>query len=418
MKYRSNLTKRLIVLVIIFLCGIANNYGQQQFKIYESELRAKIEGYWLGQLVGNYMGFPFEFIYSEQSCPILIDRYYNVNNIPPDFNINTDRRGNVHILCEALGGAWTDDDTDIEFVTLHAVEKYGLDINYEQITESWKTHINRFIWGSNSKARELMDEGLIAPHTGKKENNPFWMFIDPQLVNEIWSVFYPGMIEKAVERAKWGAHITNDDWGTHPTIFYAALISGAFIYDDIDMLYDMGMESLPADSPFLPALKDVKTFHEEYPDDWRRAREMIYQKYYHYPDDVGPYTDISAIINGLFGAMAILYGEGDFVKTVGIATSAGLDCDNQAATSGALLGVLKGSGAIPEHLTTDMGAGKIWDTPFNNTYINFSRDNLPGITPISDIVDRILSISVTAIMENGGERFGSGENTYYLISQQ
>ena len=34
-----------------------------------------------------------------------------------------DIRGHVPIFCHALRGAFSDDDTDIEFVTLHAVEK-------------------------------------------------------------------------------------------------------------------------------------------------------------------------------------------------------------------------------------------------------------------------------------------------------
>ena len=49
--------------------------------------------------------------------------------------------------------------------------------------------------------------------------------------------------------------------------------------------------------------------------------------------------------------MAILYGNGDFMKTVGIAVSAGYDCDNQAATVGGLMGVIHGSKAIPDELT-------------------------------------------------------------------
>ena len=51
---------------------------------------------------------------------------------------DNDRRGYTNIMAHAMGGAWTDDDTDVEFVTLHAVEKYGLNINYEQITQMWK----------------------------------------------------------------------------------------------------------------------------------------------------------------------------------------------------------------------------------------------------------------------------------------
>lgn len=414
---RRIVSMHMILGILIFGAGHTGLLARDRLTISESDLREKIEGYWIGQLVGNYMGFPFEWMYFEEACPVLVDRYYNVANIPEGLKINRDRRGHVQILCETMGGAWTDDDTDIEFVTLHAVEKYGLDITYPEIGEAWKTHINRFIWGSNQRARLLMDEGLVPPATGSKKHNPYWMQIDPQLVNEIWSVFYPGMVDKAVERADWGAHITNDDWGTHPTRFYAALYSAAFVEDDIATLYDIGIRALPEGSPFLPGLQDVKRWHSEYPD-WRNTRDLIYRKYYKYPEDVDPHNDVSVIINGLFGAMAILYGEGDFIKTTGIAVSAGLDCDNQAATCAGFIGVLKGSGAIPEHLTTDTGAGKLWEKPFNNTYVNFSRDHLPNVTPIDEIVDRIMAVAVTAIMENGGERIEREGKVYYLISEQ
>ena len=70
----------------------------------------------------------------------------------------------------------------------------------------WKTHINDFIWVANREARNLMDQGLVAPDTGRKQNNRHWFQIDPQLVNEIWSVFYPGMTEHAARRAVGSLH--------------------------------------------------------------------------------------------------------------------------------------------------------------------------------------------------------------------
>ena len=56
-------------------------------------------------------------------------------------------------MIDAFWGAFADDDTDIEFVTLHAVEQYGLDLNYVEITKEWKEHINRKIWVANRTAR-------------------------------------------------------------------------------------------------------------------------------------------------------------------------------------------------------------------------------------------------------------------------
>ncbi len=390
--------------------------SQEYRNISQKELRSKIEGYWLGQLVGNYMGFPFEFVFSEEPAPVFVDRYYNVTDSAGIKMNHTDRRGNVNIFADALGGAWSDDDSDIEFVTLHAVEEHGLDITYEDITDAWKKHINRFIWVSNRKARDLMEEGLIAPETGKKENNPYWFAIDPQLVNEIWSAFYPGMVKQAVARAEWSARITSDDWGTHPTMFYAALYSAAFFESDIDKLYTIGMSYIPDSSPFKQGLRDVRKWHGAHKD-WKVTRELIKNNYFKYPEVVeNPwYHEVSAMVNGLCGAMAILYGEGDFIKTTGIAVSAGYDCDNQGATCAGFIGVLNGASTIPKELTHNMGYNDTWEQPFNNQYINYSRDGLPNLTYISDIIDRIMAVAEKAILTNGGKKIVVDGETIYQV---
>jgi len=261
-----------------------------------------------------------------------------------------------------------------------------------------------------------MEDGLVAPETGKKENNPYWFAIDPQLVNEIWSAFYPAMPEKAVARAEWSAKITSDDWGTHPTMFYAALYSAAFYEKDISKLYELAMDFIPKDSPFYKGLQDVKKWHNENPD-WKTTRELIKNNYLKYPKLVEDpwYHEVSAIVNGLCGAMAILYGEGDFIKTTGIAVSAGYDCDNQGATCAGFIGVLNGSDCIPKALTHEMGYNDTWTEPFNNQYINYSRDELPNLTLISDIIDRILAISEKAILENGGDKIEKNGEISYKI---
>jgi len=58
---------------------------------------------------------------------------------------------------------------------------------------------------------------------------------------------------------------------------------------------------------------------------------------------------------------------------------------------------------------------KNWELPFNDIYINYSRDNLPNYNRISDIVNRILAITEQAIIENGGEKFEQAGKTMYKI---
>lgn len=410
---------RFLVVVWIAAVGLR---GEERI-ISHDELMDKLSAFWIGQILGNYIGFPFENLYIEEPIPVLVDRVYTANyDGDPELKLNrNDRRGHIPIMCGAVKGAFSDDDTDIEFVTLHAVEKYGLDITYPEITGMWKAHINDYIWVANREARDLMDQGLMAPDTGRKENNKHWFQIDPQLVNEIWSAFYPGMTKQAGRRALWGARITNDSWGTHPTIAYGVMISAAFFEKDVQKLVEMAMEAVPNEGPFAEGMRDVVKWHNEHRN-WRDTRKKIHEKYYKYKKGTytAPVSPVSSLVNGLTGVMAILYGEGDYMKTVGIATSAGYDCDNQAATCGGLIGVLNGfsgMGDAAKQITLSLPSRGSWTVPFNNRYVNISRDGLPLRTPISDIVDRIAAIAKVAILDNGGRmEMRDGKPVYIVAS--
>jgi hypothetical protein len=80
-----------------------------------------------------------------------------------------------------------------------------------------------------------------------------------------------------------------------------------------------------------------------------------------------------------------------------------------------LIGVIHGASEIPSRLTLGLSDKPSWKVPFNDTYINFTRDDLPPFSKISDIVNRILAIAENAIIENGGKKITEGNNVYYLI---
>jgi ADP-ribosylglycohydrolase len=411
----GSIKMKLIVSISILVIASHLSFSQSR-TISKDELRDKIAGYWIGQCVGNYMGFPFEGTYLENAVPVFVDRYYQFSDDSSLLINRNDMRGYCPLMVNWLEGAFSDDDTDIEFVTLFALEKYGLDISYEEITEMWKKHINRKIWCANRTARNLMEKGLFPPETGNKKYNENWYQIDPQLVNEIWGLVYPGMINKSAEWAEWGARITNDDWGTHPAVAYAIMYSAALFETNVEKLVKLAQQRLPKDSPFSEGVSDVLNWHNQNPD-WRVTRKLIFNKYYRYKKNgyEAPVSDVNSLANGLFGIMAILYGGGDFVQTTGIAVSAGLDCDNQAATCAGLIGVMYGASAIPKRLTLGMYGKAVWEKAFNDTYINFTRDNLPAYNRISDIVERILALSETAIVSGGGKISIENGQTVYTI---
>ena len=77
-----------------------------------------------------------------------------------------------------------------------------------------------------------------------KTYNPHWFQIDPQLVNEIWAVTAPGMVDYAATKSDWAARITKDGWGIEPTIHYGAMYAAAFFEPDINKLIDIGLGAL------------------------------------------------------------------------------------------------------------------------------------------------------------------------------
>jgi len=412
---------RLWLCMIWILLFSVPSFCQQVRHIPKSVLTDKLHGFWVGQMLGNFIGRPFEHRYVETPMPILVTKIYSFEDaLERDLLANDNHAGGyIPILAGVLDGAFSDDDTDIEIVTLHAVEKYGLTLTYEEITEAWTTHINGFIWAANREARTLMDSGIFPPDTGKRKFNKHWYKIDAQLTNEIWSAFFPGMISNATERAEWGASITNDGWAIHPTIVYSAMISAAFFESDVRALVNIGLDAIPTDSPVAMGIRDLLEWHYVH-SDWRKTRKLLHEKYYQFQTSEYslPVHPVSALINGLSGIMAVLYGEGDFLKTVSIATSAGYDCDNQAATSGGLMGVMSGITGMSDQvigLTKTLPAWKSWDSPFNDTYVNITRDQLPSRMKISSIVDRTVDIAEKAIVRNGGRISTQNGRVFYSI---
>jgi len=344
----------------------------------------KVYASWLAQCVGNMYGLSHEFKYNDEP------RTEPIEGWMPDA-LKRIREAN---------GAFSDDDTDIEYVDLFCMEKYGPEPTYEQLAEFWKRHINRFIWCANRSARKLMRQDYLPPLTGRRGLNPNWYQIDPQLVCEIWAVTAPGMLEYAAAKADWAAKVTNDDYGTHPTIWYNVMYSAAFFETDVEKLCQIGYDHLPTDSVFRTTIDEVRRWKAEFGDDWVAVRKKIKAKYFDrggLPEEILA-GKISALLNGALGVLALLYGEGDFEKTMNYACMAGYDADNQCATLAGLIGIMKGSAAIPRKYTHILDG---WTEPLNDFYKNRTRDELPD-GKITDIARRTAAMGQKLVCQTGG----------------
>lgn len=190
---------------VLFLVFAADVFAAPKtLKIAVADYQAKVYASWLGQCIGNVYGLPHENRYIQSPGP---------ETFPYGYGRNAQR-------LKTTNGVFSDDDTDIEYMYLLAIEKYGIEPTLEQLASSWKHHVRDRVWLANRAALAALHYGYTPPVSGSRLLNPHWFQIDPQLINEIWAVTAPGMVSYAAAKSGWAARIMDDGWGIEPTIHY------------------------------------------------------------------------------------------------------------------------------------------------------------------------------------------------------
>jgi hypothetical protein len=368
------------ILVICSLCGIT--FGAT-IRMPAEVLRDKIRGGLLGQILGDLNGLPHEMKYIAEP-------------------------GNVTGYTPSLPqGAWTDDDTDFEWVYIKVMQDEDcLLLSPQRISRLWKERINKRIWCSNQYARQLMGLGIDPPLTGNAVFNPWADFnISGQFLCETFGLIAPAMPQKAAQIGLNYTRVAIDGEPAQTTQLFTSMIALAFVQDDIDALLDDGLVAIDPDSAIARIVRNVRDWHKKYPDDWRMTRRLLREKYSKYNgamrDRNGYELNTGSII------AALLYGEGDFVKTLTLAFSFGWDADCNAATAGTIVGVLKGCRWM-------MAQG--W--PIVDRYKNTTRENMPSDETITSFADRLIDLAEKVIVEQSGARTTEGGRIMYQIHVQ
>lgn len=371
---------------LALICCVGNVSAQSPpLRLSVAEYSNKVLGSWLGQCIGNIYGLPHENRYIDTPGPERFPYGYG---------------SNLKSL-EKSEGAFSDDDTDIEYMYLLAMEKFGPEPSLAQLAAMWKHHVRERVWLANRGALAAMHHGYTPPITGDRRFNPHWFQIDPQLINEIWAVTAPGMVKYASAKSGWAAHIMDDDWGVEPTVFYGAMYSAAFFESDVDRLIDIGVANLRTGSRFAKTVDEMRGLHRQYPQDWKAARQKMAERYYH-AEPLETRTIWNANLNAAAGVLAMLYGNGDFQRTLDLSCAMGFDADNQAATIAGLLGIIHGADKLPDALLYPLPKAG-WQKPFNDRYKNVTRYDMPDAS-LEDLARRMAAQGERIILANGGRK--------------
>lgn len=302
----------------------------------------KVLGCWIGKNIGGTLGMPFEL-------------KRQINNV-------------TFYTQELSGEPLPNDDLDLQLIWLKCLEDRGLMLNARDLGEYWLTFESANC-SSYGICKANMAQGWQPPLSGTvgnptRHSNAAW------IRSEIWACICPGRPDLAVQYCyEDGIVDKGNGEGTYAEYFTGAMEAAAFVISDFRKLIEIGLSYIPKDCETYRA---VKTAIECYDSgmDWIECRDTILERHrgscfcgnlaYCSQRDIdkglhtgkigyeGPST-IAILVAGM------LYGEGDFEKTICITTNMGEDTDCTAGTAGALFGLIYGYDKIPQKWIEPIG---------------------------------------------------------------
>ena len=349
--------------------GLSRATPPETRRLAQEVLEDKIRGGWAGQMIGVSFGAPTEFT-------------SNGRIIEGDLPAWSPER---------VANAIDQDDLYVEMTFAEVMDRVGLDATSEQYGEAFRQSEYN-LWHANAGARRLLAQGVKAPLSGHPTRNVHANDIDFQIEADFIGLMTPGLPQAARTFCERVGRVMNHGDGLYGGMFVTGMYAGAFFETDPRRVVEAGLAGLPPDSGYARILSDVLEWHREDPGDWRRTWHRLQDRWDREdacPDGSLRPFNIDARLNGAYIALGLLYGGGDFARTLEITTRAGQDSDCNPSSAVGVLGVMLGYRRIPE--VWRAGIPALGDRKFAYTSYSFE-----------DIVDSSLRRARQVIEREGG----------------
>ncbi len=359
--------RKIIFLIPAFFIFVMMSCTKQNLKTLSIiQLQDKIAGGWAGKMIGVAYGDPTEFRARGET-------YEQELKWKPSFVEESLRQ----------------DDIYVQLSFMMTMDKYGINAPAEKFAESFATAGYR-LWHANVQGRKNYFDGIMPPESGSPEYNLHADDIDFQIEADYIGFMCPGMPGTAVNIADKVGRIMNYGDGLYGGMFVAALYSSAFFETNIPKIINQALLSIPAESDYAKCIRDVVGLYAEYPSDWRTAWKELEKKWGEVDicGALDPFN-IDAKLNGAYIVMGLLYGEGDFAKTMEVSIRCGQDSDCNPSNAAAVIGVITGLSGIPDKWKSGI-------EPIADSLIIFTNYSF------NTAVENTLKYAKKLIQENGG----------------
>lgn len=347
---------------------------QRLWKGDADELRRRLHGAWLGRCIGCCLGKPVEGLtrreieaYARAAGDFPITTYLPLLDPLPDgvSHLHESAGYSAAGLFDAMP---RDDDIDWTILGLSMLESHGDRLDTSDVAVAWLDSLpfTQTFTAERAAYRNLL-QGFVPPATATHDN-PYREWIGALIRADIFGYVHPGRPAAAARLAIVDARISHVGNGIYGEMWAAALVASAFTETDMLGAVAAANAFVPSGSRLHAALsRTVQLYETGAP--WGDAINIL-------ESELGHYDWVHTINNAAHITAALLWGDGDFTKTVSLVVQSGCDTDSTGATAGSVFGAMHGVDAIPRNLAE----------PLNNCVRSAIR-GFDRIT-ISELVER------------------------------
>lgn len=315
-----------------------------------AQWRDKLQGAWIGRISGCLLGKPLEGIRYEN----LQDVLKTTDNYPMSRYITSDQFTDE--LCARSAwplrerGCWAnelhgiepiDDDTNYPVLALRIMQNYGWDFRPADVLEAWMTYDPYLqVCTAERICYRNAAMGMLPPETATYRN-PFREMVGARIRGDFFGFVTPGEIELAAELGWRDASISHVKNGIYGEMYICAMIAAAAVCDDMESIIEAGLSQIPENSRHYQSMRQVIAWYKE-----GLTAEQTMEKIQelHREDLFSGWC--GTIPNDMIVTMALLYGEGDFGRSICLAVQAAYDTDCNGATVGSIVGIRNGKSKI------------------------------------------------------------------------
>lgn len=335
-------------MIVFLLTALALAQGTRTIPL--AELRDRIEGGWAGQMIGVSYGAPTEFRFNERIIP---------EDKLPEWKP------------EKVSNALNQDDLYVDMTFAKVLMDKGIEATTEDFGAMFR-EARYSLWHANLAARRALRRGVPAKLAGTPKYNAHANDIDFQIEADFVGLMTPGLPQTSNELCWRAGRVMNHGDGIYGGMFVSAMYAAAYFEKDARRVVEAGLAALPARSPYAMVIRDVLDWSKRHPEDWKKVWQLIGDKWNKRepcPEGALRPFNIDAKLNGAYVALGLLYGKGDFDKTMEVSTRAGQDSDCNPASAIGVLGVMLGYRGIPDRWKSGIPA--ISDEKFRYTDFSF-----------------------------------------------